>query len=386
MTEREFDQMLKRALAEARNMDQENSLEDEIPMSPRQRARMERMRRDPAGYYRRYTRETAVASEKERSELPEPSRPAHRHRKRVLRYGTAAVIAALLGGTALAYSLTGGQFFRQLFLREAESAVSAYMDADQLLELGGGNVGAVQETEALRLELLDAVSSGNAALVAIRITAKQLTGFPQNGETYHYYGFLEIWDAFSESSGAFSSSARYLFREDDPTLAENECILLLSYTSREPISDGAYFIELRDFGSLDTEEVLVPGQWKLSVELGGQDPHSRVVEPKEEYLSGDCVYMLDSVAVTPLSLTLEFSCESDALDCDELLWELVNNMSIHLSDGIVLDCGQFYQGRTAAGADGHWSMTVGVEFGVPLPAETIQFLELGGKTVGLGLQ
>lgn len=385
MTEREFDQLLKRALEEAGKSEQEDFPEDDGPMSPRQRARMEQMRRDPAGYYRRYTQVMADTAEAERREKTESPRHVRRHGKHILRYGTAAVIAALLGGSALAYSLTGGQFFRQLFLKEAGD-VSAYMDTDQLLEMGGGNVGTVLETEEVRLELLDAVSSGNSAMIAIRVTAKPLTEFSLDGESCRNYGFLKIQDSFTSGDDAFSSSTRYLFRDDDSTLGNNECILLLSYTSREPIPDGAYSIALYDLGCLDTEEVLIPGQWQLSVDLNDADHYSHTIKPETAYRFGDYTYVLDSVAVTPLSLTLKFSCESDSLDCDEALWAQMDRLTIQLEDGTVLDGSQFYQSRTASGADGYWSMTVGVEFGAPLPANSIRSLGLGDQTVALDLK
>lgn len=377
MTEREFDELLKRALAEAGTAERESCPEDDGPMSPRQRERMERMRRDPGGYYRQYIR-------KEGAETAAPQ-PARRRRVRLLRYGTAAVIAVLLGGSALAYSLTGGRFFRQLFLREAEgdSAVSAYMDADQLLEMGGGNVGAVQETEELRLELLDAVSSGNSAMIAIRATAKQLTEFPQEGG---HYGFLEVQDAFYNSEDAFTSGMEYLYDDDDPTLEKNSCILLLTYTSRAPISEGSYWVELHDFGCLDTEEVLIPGSWKLSVELGGQNGYSRTVELGETYRSGGFTYLLQQVSVTPLSLTMEFRCEGGSMECVQALWEQLDGLAIQLADGAVLDSSQFIQGRTAAGTDEGWDVTVGVEFSVPLPADSIQSLRIGEQTVELTLE
>lgn len=380
MTELEFDQLLKRALREARA----GETEDGGPMSPRQRERMEEMCRDPAGYYHRYGQEDSGEAGEPAEVLKIPAVP---RRRRLLRYGAAAVVAALLGGSALAYSLTGGQFFRQMFLREAgeQSAVSTYMDANQLLEMGGGNVGTVQETEEIRLELLDAVATGNTAMIAVHVTAKELERFPQDGEKHRNYGFLEIQDALSESRDAFSRNLQYLCSDRDPALAENECILLLSYTSRAPIPDGSYDVELRDFGCLDTEEVLIPGTWTLSVALNGENPYSRTVEVGETYRFGQDTYLLSSVVVTPLSLTLDFSCDSDSMDCVKALWEQLDALSIQLRDGTVLDNGQFSQGRTSSGADGHWDMTALVDFGLPLPAEAIQSLDIGGQTVALPL-
>ena len=130
----------------------------------------------------------------------------------------------------------------------SEEYKSQLETADQLLELGSESVGIVVEDEELRLELVDAVCSGNTAMTAVRVTAKQLESFPQEVGDHRNYGFLNVDDSISQGDEAFGTSWRYVFSDEDPTLAANECFLVLTITSRSEIPEGTYRILLSDFG------------------------------------------------------------------------------------------------------------------------------------------
>lgn len=349
---------------------------DEQPMSDRQRQRMEQLLADPAAFR---------AAAKEETARTVPTGPG---KWRFLRFTAVAAAVALLATSAIAYTVTGGAFFREMFLRSGDGQPCAvYMDADQLLELGSESVGIVVEDEELRLELVDAVCSGNTAMTAVRVTAKQLESFPQDVGDHRNYGFLNVDDSISQGDEAFGTSWRYVFSDEDPTLAANECFLVLTITSRSEIPEGTYRILLSDFGwqTTDSETVLYPGSWELPVRLNGKDRASQTVELNAELPLNGYVYLLTEAVSTPLTLTMDFTCDSSDLDCPDGLLSALADLKVELKDGTVLDSQNFTTLCTASGTGEQWKITVGLEFSVPLPAGAVQCLSLGGQTLELDL-
>ena len=369
-----FDELLKEALMQAMDEDLRDLPQDDRPMSDRQRQRMERLLADPAAY---------GAAEKESAV------PAKGGKWRFLRFTAAAAAVALLATSAIAYTVSGGTFFREMFLRRAgqSQVCAAYMDADQLLELGSESVGTVVENQNLRLELVDAVCSGNTAMTAVRVTAKKLESFPQEVGDHRDYGFLELSDSISEGNEAFGSSWRYVFSDEDPMLADNECFLVLTITSRSEIPEDTYSILLGDFGwqTADSQEVLYPGSWLLPVHLNGEGRASQTVELSAELPLNDDTYLLTEVVATPLTLTMEFTCDSGDPDCPDSLLSALADLTVELKDGTVLQRQDFTTLCTATGTGEQWSITVGLEFSVPLPAGAVQCLSMGGQTLELDL-
>ena len=149
----EFDAMLKTALEEAIRRDAAASPAPPR-LSRRQRKRMGRLLADPWGAARREEREEA--------------RPL----RRPARWLAAAVAAALLTGTAAGLALGGGELIRQIFEGKSWAAehYGGAADTEQLLGLGAELDAAVVESGGVRLELLDAISDGQVAKVALRVT------------------------------------------------------------------------------------------------------------------------------------------------------------------------------------------------------------------------
>lgn len=371
-----FDELLKEALMQAMEEDLRDLPEDSQPMSDRQRRRMEQLLADPDACRAAVVEAKAAA-------------PGKRGKWRFLRFTAAAAAVALLATSAIAYTVTGGAFFRDMFLRRAgeNQVCAAYMDADQLLDLGSESVGTVVENEDLRLELVDAVCSGNTAMVAVRVTAKQLDSFPQEGGEHRNYGFLDVSDSISQGDEAFGTSWSYVFSGEDPTLADNECFLMLTITSRSEIPEGTYRILLGDFGweTTDSEEVLYPGSWVLPVRLNGENRASQTVALNLELPLNGYTYLLTEAVSTPLTLTMEFTCDSSDLDCPDGLLSALGDLAVELEDGTVLQGQDFTMLCSATGTGEQWNITVGLEFSVPLPAGAVQCLSLGGQTLELDL-
>lgn len=132
--------------------------------SLRQRRRMRRMLADPWGYERR----SRAAKQMEAQQKMQVKTPV-RH----LRWPVLAAAVLLLTVSVTGYALRGGAFFQSFFEKSpwAEDYAGT-ADTEQLTELGGTGIGAVAEDEHLRLELLDAISEGENALAAVRVTVK----------------------------------------------------------------------------------------------------------------------------------------------------------------------------------------------------------------------
>lgn len=147
-----FDAMLKTALEEALRRDIWEAPDIPAP-SRRQRRRMRRLLTEP----RRAGEAAREAEITRRSRNP-------------ARWLAAAIIAALLTGAAAA-GLGSGGWFRQLY--EESFWAREYGDAantDQLLDMGVETGAESVEADGLRIEVLDAIFDGQAALFAIRVT------------------------------------------------------------------------------------------------------------------------------------------------------------------------------------------------------------------------
>ena len=369
MAEQKFDRLLKEALMQAMEEDLRALPQEDIPISEEQRLWMERLLADPA-FGRKEAKRRGL------------------FRRSALRFTAVAAAVVLLAGSAIAYTVGGGEFFRDMFLRRSEEmpAYAAVMNAEQLLELGSESVGTVVMSEEFRLEVVDAVCSGNSAMAAIRITALQLEEFAQDEENWKNYCFLEMSDSISASREGFSASWSYVFSDQDESLAPNECFLILRLTSREMIGRDTYTIALEDFGYIQRgqeDTVLYPGKWEVQVTLDGSVGHSRSVELNAPITLDGFAYTLTHAVVTPLTLTMEFTSESDDFNCPDVLFTAVREMELKLQDGSLLGAGDFYTSCSAAGTGEMWKMTVGVEFPVPLPAGAVQCLSLGGTDTGM---
>ena len=117
----------------------------------------------------------------------------------------AAAAAALLGGSALAYSLTGGAFFTRMFdfFGQELGLDAGVADMSQLAKTDGAALGIILETDELRVELLDAVSGGYMSMTALRVTCKQLDTVWEKDETGEV-----LWQAmFGDVDGSITDNA-----------------------------------------------------------------------------------------------------------------------------------------------------------------------------------
>ena len=366
MDEPIFDAMLKNALQEALEEDlRQMENPPRLHLSLRHRWRMRRMLADPWRYARRLRAE-------------EPRRQTARRRMLPRRWVLAAVIAALLAGTAAGYAIRGGEFLRSVFDRSpwAEEYAGA-ADTEQLLDMGGELLNTVIEDEHFRFELLDAVSEGENAMAAVRLTVldTQMLEEAFGAVTVAPGYFLDRSGTFFETS---SSSTSYRYPEDDPTLADNQMLMIFTSSGNAAGEDRHCTITFRDFGYCEdvsageeSEVVLVPGEWTLEMELSFDG--GLVLTGSWPLDIADTRAVIEEIQVSALSLSMKIRCDWAEFDA---VGELLRDTEICMEDG----CRVPYTGLSIGGG-GDGRIHVRYSFGMPLDRERVTGLDISGQMI-----
>ena len=372
-----FDAMLKTALEEALREDL-GALEQETAAprpSPRQRRRMRRMLADPWGYARR------LRSEERR----QPEETPRRRRNPARWLTAAAVIVVLLTGTAAGYALRGGAFFQRMFDESAWAArYAGAADTEQLLNMGGGGLGVAVEDEHFRFELLDAISEGENAMAAVRITVLDMTPLEEafGSRTVAPGRFLEHDGSFLDTG---STSASYIYPDTDNSLAENQ-FLMVFQTAGNGTGARTLTINFHDFGYTnwlgeDQQEqediVLVPGTWTVPVELtfdGGT-----VLEKGETVTLDGRAVTVDRVRISALTVGMDLHCDWEDTDAvSEALMDAVFRMD----DGTEVTATGYRYGGGGEDEAGFASEVL-YEFGMPLEKGRLSAIVIGGQEIAL---
>lgn len=373
MDEPVFDAMLKTALEEALQEDLKE-LEKTPPVRPslRQRRRMCRMLADPWGYARR--RRTA-----------EEQPPQQRHRNPA-RWLLVAVVTALLAGTAAGYALRGGDFFRQMFDNSPWAGeYGSAANTEQLLDMGSDNVGSVLEDAHFRFELLDAVSEGENAMVAVQVTVLDMAPLEEafGSRTVAPGQFLRKDGSFFDSG---SSGIEQIYPDMDGSLEENQFLMIFRSDRNRASAGRKYTISFHDFGyyrfeddeaPTGTEVILVPGDWTLELELSFDG--GTVLVRNQTIQLEDCIFQVDRVRLSSLSVGLEIHCpweESDAV------WEALKSAKIRMKDGTeVPSTGLRMAGRGEDEAG--FASEILYEFGMPLEKDQYVGIVFCGQEISL---
>ena len=338
-----FDAMLKTALEEALRQDAGN---DAPKPSAVHRQRMRRMLRGP-------------------------------RRVRPARWLAAALLAALLTGTAAGYALGGGALFRQMFQESPWAAVyGGAADTDQLIGLGGQLDTVVVESDGLRFEMQDAVSDGQMAMVSVRLTVLEgveaLLEDPGRME-FRSCDILPAEDAHSISSYGCSTRAWPYA----PGLEEGQYQLLFTINDADLAQGGQYLIRLSDLcaSDMDAEQgrtLLLPGTWTLAVTL--QPNEVRTVCPDQRCRIDGAEWLLERVAVSPLALTMEFRCLEPV---DRLGLHLLEDVAVHLWDGRTITREDCSTGISSSSE----RLDLTMEFQMPLDTAQVRSVSVCGQEI-----
>ncbi len=362
-----FDAMLKTALEEALREDlKELDRQAPVQTSFRHRRRMRALLRNMT--VRR------PAEPEEAGAL----RPVRRRPGRPARWAAVAVLAALLVVPA-AYAIQSGAFFRQMF--EKSGWAEMYGDAantEQLLDMGVGSKNAVAESASLRVELLDAVSGGENAMLALRLTVldeallAQLTGDRENW-SFH---FLDMGGSLLENQRQGVSYGMQLTAPwTDASLRENQFLMIFTVNNSALAAGGSYQLILRDLGwHTDTGETcLAAGEWVLDLELTSS---GSAVYPERSLRLGAQTCVLEKLSLSPLAANLELRCQTNPGRMD---LDILGQAVFRMKDGRTIDQQGYFCGISAGGN----CVTVNYEFQMPLDTEAADCMILCGEEIPL---
>ncbi len=352
-----FDAMLKTALEEALRQDMEETPAPP-PLSRRQRKRMRRLLSNP---------ESAWAPEMETG----------RRLRNPARWLAAAVIAALLTGAAAAsLVLGGGERFRQMFEEDVWAAdyYGNAADTEQLLGMGAGMDTTLVESGGLRFEMLDAIFDGQIAMLDLRMTVLDKALTEQLRENGPLFRDMELLWEDSGDMTSWGYSARSWEMSED--LEEGEYSLIFSIGGEDLSAGGQcgiHFGDLVYYNEQGREEVLLPGEWDLSVTL--RPTELLRLEPGAVCRVNGVDWILDNVVLSPLALGLDFHREEDGRHSD---WSPARDLSIRLKSGETLDVrGSRSEARNDSRVD------VRIEFPMPLDLEQAESLQVCGVDIPL---
>jgi hypothetical protein len=303
--------------------------------------------------------------------------------------------AVLLAGTALAYTLSGGEFFFGFFTQKAEKGAAdySYMDVTQLSEIAGTTLGTVVDTEELRIEVMDVIASGSDAMAALRVTAKQLDS------VLLYTG----WDEVPLNNYRFGSElaplnlepvrVQYIYSDEDASLADNQFYLVLAVACPDGLTEGHYFIELGSFGYYDRFASLAAGEsgcgvtavyegpWAIDLALSGDTGHSRSVLLNRSADIGGYTYTIEGIYLTPFSCTTVISYKGAPDLSSERNRELAgasSDFALYLTDGTSVA----YEERSVANDGNEYpdsTYRVTVRFDVPVNVSDIDGFHIFGQ-------
>ncbi len=383
-----FDAMLRTALSEALEEDYQEMAQKEGPHrrkdrpSRHQAKRMRRMLADPFGYERR----SRITPEKEKRPAPEVRPFRWRH---CLQGATAAALILLLTGTAAAYALRGGDFFRHMFESSPwATEYSGIADIDQVQEMDGGacKLGTVVEDEHFRFELLDAVSEGENALAAVKITVLDMQPVEEalGGDTVAPAAFLNTSGSFFDSG---SSETSFIYPNEDNDLEDNQLLLIFRSSKNSAGLARSCDIVFEDFGyqkwsgdrdTIAEDVVLIPGKWTIPITLkfdGGT-----VLEGQKTVQLEDCTFTIDRICISALSVSIDLHCPREF---EDRLYELLPAVEICMRDGGTALYTGFSSGGGGEQEDGEVNIHALYEFELPLNKAQFFSFRIGGKEIPL---
>ncbi len=349
-----FDAMLKTALEEALRQDAEEAPKP-AKISRRHRKQMRQMLADPWGYARRVR----------------PGRTRSR-RSRMSRWLAAAVVAALLTGTAAGYALRGGETFRQMFENSpwAEEYGSA-ADTEQLLEMGGELDTLIVESNGLRFEMLDAVSDGQMAMVSVRLTVLEELDQLMTSDQSICFDEIKVVSEGGEKIHLFGLTVSPWTANMHHDLEPGQFSLIFTINDLALTEGGRYEIQLKDLMST-AAHALLRGEWTLGVTLRP----AGVLElyPERVCKLNGADWTLEHLTASPLAMTMDFSYLSGEWNHE---WDFLDDISINLRSGSVIGDSSI----GAFGSDDHIGLTM--EFHMPLDVSQIESVTICGEEIPL---
>lgn len=307
------------------------------------------------------------------------------------------IVLLLAGVCSAAYTLSGGDFFKQFFVDKANNDVGidySHMNTEQLNNMASSTVGTVVDTDEITINVIGVISSGNTAEIMLKVTAKQLdTVLHDTGiEPLKNYRFNN--DLGGSLFRNFETvSTRYYYSDEDKSLAPNQFKILYTLIGTDNFKKDQYSIELRKFGYFTLGDgagthfkSIYDDCWQFKVAFDSKTDSSKSILVNKQVTFAGYNFIFNSVNVTPLACTISLECNQDRKYLNEYLDEIfmaftkgTDDCFITLADGITLRSDQFKK-SVSGGEEG---FTVVLTFNVPVTVNDIVSLSLFGTEYSL---
>jgi hypothetical protein len=296
-------------------------------------------------------------------------------------------IALLIGTTtALAYTFYGGNFFINFFTQRIRTEKEQnYIDTTQLNAMASTSLGKAIDTDTMRIDIMDVLTSGNTVTLMLQVTAKQLDSVLLKTDLPPLQNYR-----FNEELGGnlfdhmYCGSIEYIYSDQDSSLAANQFEILYTLVAYDSVIKGDYSLELRNFGYYTTEtpqfHILYDESWSLTLSLNNVKDISKTSLISAELEKDGYPLLFDRIQITPLSCTMLFTFESgkDSKKQFDAFGKGVENTQIILKDGTVLTKEDFNL-TWGSGSDGNGNYAplylVTLQFNVPVNIGNIQAVE-----------
>jgi hypothetical protein len=279
-----------------------------------------------------------------------------------LRVAAIACLLFILGGsvTVAADKLIGTDFFHLFSLHETSHNTDnqVYMGFDQYEELSSSTFGTVVDTDEIAIEVLGAVSSGNAATVILRVTAKQLDSvlinngiLPQGNYCFNDTTGGSLYDDFQDAS------YRYYYSVEDEDLRSNQFNILYTVIKKEVITGKEYTIELKRFGyfSKGGFVTLYNKNWDISINFDTQADYTKTANLDKEILVDNKYVTIKQMSITPFSCIIDIQGriqeDTEFSNILRKLDELNDELTVSFNNNAILDNRAFTHYATGSRAD-----------------------------------
>jgi hypothetical protein len=312
-----------------------------------------------------------------------------------VRFAIAFSIIMLTGtAAAAAYTLSGGDFFKQFFadLANKDASNYSYMNTEQLEDMASSTVGTVVDTDELTIDVMGVIISGNTVEIVLRVTANQLDSviYETGIEPLENYRFHDdMSGSLFEDLGVGSTGYRY--SDKDKSLAPNQFKILYAIAGSGDFKKDQYTIKITDFGYFDFSredqfQPLYSGSWQFNIAIDPKADTSKSIIADKEIMVSDYSFTLASINITPLACTLRLSCNEDKANINKHIKEIYEAFSdrsqacsLTLADGTTLNNRQF-EAIPFGGADG---FTLTLKFKGPVTVDNVVSLSLFGTDYSL---
>ncbi len=296
-------------------------------------------------------------------------------------------ITLLIGTTtALAYTFYGGEFFKHFFTQRISSEKEqGYINTEQLNDMASTALGTAVDTDTMRIDIMDLLTSGNTITLMLRVTAKQLdsvlleTDMPPL-QNYRFNSDLggNIFDHM------YCGSIEYIYSTQDRSLADNQFQILYTLTAYDSIVKGDYSLELSRFGYFTTGapqfHSLYDEVWNLNLSIDNAKDISKNSLISTDVEKDGYSFVFDRVQITPFICTMFFTYDdgSDSREQFDAFSKGVEHTRIILEDNTVLTKKDFdISWGSGSDGNGHYApiYLVTLQFKVPIGISSIRAVE-----------